>query len=357
MKTFSVGVDGGDFFPERDVKSGIQRLIKSYLFSSVTRKSGLIYNYYYFGEKQKFKNGSVNTIPLPKPFFSHISLPFKNSLDQNKVFLGFSGTISPMIRLVSRSIVFIHDFGFYDYPDLYHNSNRLKWQTEYSIHSADKVIVFSEHIKKQLVNKFSKISPEKVICIYPGGDHLNRLKSKQSPINKPYFLYVGVIKRIKNIEKLLSLFSEFLEGQQSKKVALVLVGKKEDDYWKYLKKSFFYRKCKQKLIFLDSVDEMDLHSLYQNCIGVLNYSLSEGFCYPVVEGLQLGKKVITNNLSLYHEFSPFFEGLIITRSEQQFVREMHDACRNSTKFSTKKNPFGWDTFSNKLISVITRLSL
>lgn len=362
MKRIRIGIDAGDNDPQRYIGSGIQRLVSSFTdYLSQHQKQNRNFNYYYFSDLNTKKVTSyVNPVRLPKKFFSSLFMPLKCFTDRIQVFLGFSGIIPSLIRLFSKSIVFIHDFGFYDYSQFYPTSDKLKWKTGYAILGANKIIVFSDHIRNQLIEKFPSILKQKIIRIYPGTDHFTgyfKIKPNEIP-DFSYFLYVGVIKKIKNIEKLLENFSLFLKESQQNKYKLVLIGRKEKLYWDNLIQIKAYSQCKKNLIFLNQVSERELYIYYKYAYAVLNNSYAEGFCYPVVEALSLGKKVITNKIPLYNEFAPFFPGLFISRSGKEFVNEMKKESKKERPvvYPIKKNPFKWSTFSSQLLTVIDNLS-
>ena len=54
---------------------------------------------------------------------------------------------------------------------------RMRWQTEYALYGVDRIIVFSNYIRNQISSRFPKILQSKIIRIYPGADHLGKLKT------------------------------------------------------------------------------------------------------------------------------------------------------------------------------------
>jgi len=355
MKIIKIGIDGGDNYPKSTIKSGISRLVSSFVCSIPEKYSSKLRIYYYYFAKKNIDspNKIVHDVNLPRRFFSLFFVPLRCFWDRVDVYMGFSGIVPSFIRLFRKTIVFIHDFGFYDYPAYYKDSKKLVWQTNYAIYAANKIVVFSRSIQRQLLERFPKIAPQKVILIYPGVNHLKK-REVMSVKNLPrsFFLYVGVIKKIKNVEKLLSLFSLYLIKAKKGDVKLILIGNKEKTYWDYLSHLPVFAKVKQNVIFLENISDEQLYWYYKNCIALLNTSYVEGFCYPVVEALSIGKKVITNNLSLYSEFKPYFKGLHVTVSDKEFLVEMLDEPKKNVTFPIKNHPFYWNTFTTQLLTVV-----
>ena len=58
--------------------------------------------------------------------------------------------------------------------------------------------------------------------------------------------------------------------------------------------------------FLGQVSDLELSSLYQNCLGLLHLSSHEGFGLPVLEALSFNKPVICQPLPVYKELVSSF---------------------------------------------------
>lgn len=354
-----VGIDGGDFIPKNEVKSGIQRLVKSFINSLPAKKSSQKKWFYYFFNEKNVSDTSESLIyrNLPKRLFSSIFLPFRILFDRTGIYLGFSGILPHLVRVFGRkSIVFIHDFGFYTNPQYYRDPERMRWQTEYSLYGADRIIVFSDYIKNQISSRFPKIPQSKIVRIYPGADHLIKLKTTQE-MKEKFFLYVGVIKAAKNIELLFEYFSAFLLQTDNKNIKLILIGSKEKAYFQKISRSLLFKKVSKNLVFLNEVTDSELIQYYLNCNAVLNVSHEEGFCYPVIEALHLGRSVIVNDLSLYKEFKPYFPSLHIEKNKESFINAMNNTIKTPANHISKvKSPFIWKKFVNELLQVMNNIT-
>lgn len=303
-RKIKIGVDGGDFVPGRSVRSGIQRIVDSFL-KEIKKQKNYRINYYHFGPDG-----------LPRLLFSSIQLPLGNAIDKNDIFLGFSGRIPPFLSFsTTKKIVFLYDLGFIKYPKFYANPQRLLRRTLQTVKIADYVVVSSEYSMSELLRQFSFLDKSKIAVIYPGIDHLPKVKTAKNTYGD-YLLYVGVIKPIKNIEKVFRYFVLFLKRKKNKDCKLILIGKKEQDYFEHLKKDKNYLKAKDKVVFINGVSDSELVKYYLNAKAVVNFSYEEGFCFPIAEALYLGKKIIVDNLPVYkeltkkHTWSKFTEKLL-----------------------------------------------
>ncbi len=302
-----IGVDGGDYQPHGRVTNGIQRVASSFLSETLKIKDkNLFFDYYYFGgEKNPANKRNFSFFKLPQRFFSSIFLPLSLIKNNDNIFLGFSGSIPYWLKYFPiKKILFIYDLGFIKYPSLYPNHNRLIRQTISSINRADKIIVLSDYIRADLLKMFPQLSQKKIIKIYAGVDHIKKVKPAKIKIELgSYLLYVGLIKSSKNIAGLIKYFAK-LPNQALK---LVLIGKKEGNHFQEVLALPEYQLNKKRVHFLEHVSDEELVAYYQGAQEILNFSFEEGFCYPILEAMALGKKTTTNDLPLYQEFKKYFK--------------------------------------------------
>lgn len=361
-KFIKIGVDGGDFIPFSKVDSGIQRIVDSFLKTMVDfnkKKKRYFINYYYFGQQKSKKFFNLFKFKkLPKKFFSSFFLPLNFLIDKNDVFLGFSSALPFLIvPFCSKKIVFLYDLGFMKFPYFYSNFYRLKKQTEKALRQADKVVVLSESIRKEIKTFFLK----KTTVIYPGLNHLDfayDLKKKFSKsffFNKQFFLYVGVVKPIKNLEKIFYFFYHFVNKTKTNNCFLVIIGKKEKNYFKKLLKDYYFKKIKKRVIFKEALTDKELVWYYQNALSLLNFSYEEGFCFPVFEALYLKNFAIVNSLPIYHEFKKYFPNLIICKNDKEVILAMEEIMlkkkRRTVGCLTPEN-FTWKNFAQKLLELV-----
>ncbi len=302
-----VGLDAGDYSPGSRVENGIQRIVASFLKEiSNTKNKNFFFDYYYFDNKNNsLRRSNFSFNKLPRRFFASFFLPLNIIKNKDHVFLALSGHIPFWLQFAPvKKILFIYDLGFIKYPQFYPNWKRLTKQTVRSIDLADKIIVLSDYVRADLLRMFPCLKSKKIIRIYSGIDHIKKVKpAKIKRELGPYLLYVGVIKPSKNIAGLIKYFAQLPD----KTLKLVLIGKKEKDYYREIITSSDCQLVKNRLLFLEGVSDQELTAYYRDAQEVLNFSQEEGFCYPVLEALALGKKTTTNDLPLYQEFKKYFK--------------------------------------------------
>lgn len=354
-KIIKIAIDAGNLPPLGRVRNGIQRLTNSFLLKLLESKNTAFINYYYFSTN---KNNIFQTTSnlkehcLAAKLFGSVSLPINVIKDKNEVFLGFSGYLP---RLLSRAkinkIIFIHDLGFIKFPQYYANPYKMKLDTEFSLKYADKIVVFSDFASYELKQQYPEISNSKIHRIYAGTDHLLEIPVA-AQIKSHYFLYVGVIKPIKNILYLLGVFGEYVAKTRDTTTKLILVGDHEPIYFQKIINSVTYNQLKNRIIFKENVTDSEIVEYYTSAKALLNFSLEEGFCYPVLEALRFGKKVIVNDLALYQEYRKYFTNLQIGKNTSNLVKLMYQP--SATKKITAKidsNIFTWESFTQQLLKL------
>lgn len=320
-----ISVDCGSFAVGTTVQSGIERLIQG-IYTHASNE----YNYYWFSFAK------TSPYRLPTRFFSQVWLPLKTIYNRCDIFLATAGTIPWLLSFFPiQKILFLHDFGFFSSPDKYDASaQRLQKQTEKSIQYADKIVVFHEEIYKEFVHKYPQFS-YKATAIPAGADHLALIKEKPVFIQpkKPLILFVGVVKPVKRIEKILAAVGDLY---------CIIAGPQEKEYVKTLQIG-----KTQNIQFIKNFSDEQLKWLYKNADCMVYTSEHEGFCYPVLEALTFNLPVVALDLPIFREYKKYFPHLTLIDSEiemKEFLKHLPEHSKNETL----KYPFKWLSFNNSL---------
>lgn len=170
---------------------------------------------------------------------------------------------------------------------------------------AIKIITVSETSKKDIVN-YLGVSPEKIQIIYEGSSLRNNVPEnlvaqvkKSYLISRPYFLFVGVLERKKNLVNLTRGFDYFLQKYKAD-MDMVVVGK-SDSHYPEIKHHALDIKHSNHLVFTGAVDEWELKALYKGAYAFVSASLYEGFGLPGVEALGFGLPLLVSNTAVFNE--------------------------------------------------------
>ncbi|NTU73187.1 glycosyltransferase family 4 protein [Candidatus Roizmanbacteria bacterium] len=349
----NIGIDAGGLVPESAVSSGIERIVNSFVktFNTLDKEDKL--NYYYFGDKKKSNDKQIQFHALPRRLFSSFHMPGNAIRDKNDAFIAFSTHVPRLLNLSSmKKITFVYDFGVLKYPEKYTHPKRLKQRTEEAISQSDVIITTSQVMKSELCRRFPKLDTNKVISIHPGIDHVRSVAPVLKKHAEPFFLYVGVIKPTKDIRRLIRIFHEFSQ-QNAKQYKLICIGRQEKEYFQELLCLPEYQKVKEQVRFVENVSDEELYSYYRDATAVINVSKEEGFGFPVLEALALGKPVIVNDLPVYHEFTEAFPRLNIVRNDRAIMSKLTQvSLQKSNGKVVIPSEYTWEYFTRKIINII-----
>ncbi len=204
----------------------------------------------------------------------------------------------------SRNIVVIHDLGF-----LFHSEYLKERDRAYtrrliprSIRRADRVVVVSSSVRRELVEQFN-VPDEEIAIISPAVDtgrfrprsaHEVRAVIARYGLESPYILYTGTLEPRKNIVGLLDAYAA-LPAALRGRFELVLVGGKG---WLDTQ----IRKRLQELSGMrirttGYVPDADLPAIYSGAELFVYPSFYEGFGMPPLEAMACGVPVIVSDSS------------------------------------------------------------
>lgn len=176
----------------------------------------------------------------------------------------------------------------------------------YTLQNCDYILTVSETSKKDIIMEFNY--PHERIKVIPNGidfKHFNKPISEEKKkyirtkygLPENYILYLGGIRKHKNIERLIEAYS-ILSSSIKDKYHLVITKGNEN-----LKKLSRKLNIEDKVLFTQFIDEEDKVGLYQMADLYAYVSLYEGFGIPVIEAQASGTPVITSNVSSLPEIA------------------------------------------------------
>lgn len=184
-----------------------------------------------------------------------------------------------------------------------HWSNYIKNLNKFE--NAKHIISISESARNDLLKFDKKIPKEKVTTIYLGPNSPVQTNEKVSPqikniLKTSYLMYVGGVDYRKNITKLLDTFFDLKADFPDLK--LVTVGKEfglKDELKKvgWSKKLDTHKEFKKDILWPGFVNQSELDALYKNAQVYVFPTKYEGFGLPIIEAMQAGCPVISQNNS------------------------------------------------------------
>lgn len=257
----------------------------------------------------------------------------------------------------------------YDLSILYKDDNlNKKYEKKFyrklpkAIGKSDYIIVLSDLLKTQLVEKYPKVE-KKIIRIYPGiGEAFYRFKDQTKPCEKKYLLYIGGLYQRKNIERIMDICKLiFLEDPQMK---LLIVGKtsgqREQDY-KKIKYYAHQLNIQDNVKFTGEVPYSKMSEIYRRALFLFNFSEYEGFSFSTLESAASGVPIIClktplmeellEDAAVYVKGDPYeIKNIIWNIKENQRLYE--DISKKEIRISKK---YSWEKSIRQLVKIYEKV--
>jgi glycosyltransferase involved in cell wall biosynthesis len=295
---------------------------------------------------------------LPLPLTSHNLPPFWRRLRNRRKTAGVQVTDNR--RKTTRCIGFIYDLSFLRFPEAYPDSYKtLKSQTDTLVGRADHVITISETSKRDIVRVYGKDKP--ITVCHLGVDARFTPRGERHQPDHPYFLFVGALKRLKNIPAILKGFAKFLEKNKKPYDVLFIGG----DFWldPEIPETIRTLKLSRRIRLLGAIPNDELPSYYRGAVALVTPSLWEGFCLPAVEAMASGCPVIASETGVFPEVVGE-AGILVDPTDGTAIADAmtsmagDSARRNdlSAKGLKRAEKYTWQSFAHGVYDVIKDVS-
>lgn len=320
----TIGVDAGALSIADDrLKLGVYRVTLN-LLRELTKidKKNTYRLYSFLPIPINFGPRMENRVLRPTRGWFSVRLPFELAAHPVDVFLGLSQAI-PVSR--ARNIGFIYDFGYLPQRKLLRNTTDL-------VKRSDHIVTISQAVKKDIRRRFGE---RNITVAYPGVEAIFRPAGPKYKNKNPYFLFVGALKRGKNIPFIISAFSKF-QKDSKKPYDLLFAG---SNLWRD-------PNIPKTIRFLGYVPDTKLAELYRGAVAFVSPSLVEGFCLPAAEALACATPVIVSNRGSFPEIVGKSGTLVDPFDENGLV----DAMKHPMKPHPKH--FLWSDFAKTVYKLL-----
>lgn len=298
-----IGIDAGGLgVKDEGLKVGVYTIVKEALIQLSKIDSQNTYSLYSFYpiDPQLMKNfgkNMHNVVVRPSRGWMKIWLPIRLFFDNIDIFIGANQAVPLRLPFSTyKTVGIVYDIAFEKYPELYAYAasvSKHRYYSQKTAEKSDKIIAISQKTKDDLVDVY-KTPPQKITVAYPGIVELPDVKPYTH--KNEYFLYVGALKKGKNIPTLLKAYEEFRKTSK-RKIDLYLVGGTnwmDPGITGVLEQ--ISAEIRSDIYMLGAVtDSTKLSALYRGAVAFVCVSLYEGFGLPFVEAMSVGCPVIASN--------------------------------------------------------------
>lgn len=227
--------------------------------------------------------------------------------------LFFSPGYNAPLFCPSPFVFTIHDLTHIDCPESSRPHFHLYYATvmKRACHLAARILTVS-HFTRERIIAWSGVSPEKVVTAGNGVDSAFRPEGDPCGLPFPYLLSVSNRKPHKNEFRIVEAFAK---ANLDAMIHLVFSGQPTDK----LGRCIATLGVGSRVIFLGTVLDDKLPSLYRGAEALVFPSLYEGFGLPIVEAMACGTPVLTSNITAMPETAGDAALLVDPRSVEQIA--------------------------------------
>ncbi len=238
----------------------------------------------------------------------------------------------------------------------------------HNLNRAGQIITVSDYTKQDLLRNF-KVDEKKIKVVYEGidpcfqpiarQDEINSLKNKYK-IDKPFILYVGVLRDHKNIVGLIRAFDLVLKKYRQD-VKLVIIGN-QDPRYPEINKTIEKLKLRDRILTPGFVSKKELVLFYHSASILVLPSFREGFGFPPLEAMACGTPVAASNTTSLPEvlgnaallFNPYRVSDIALKITKILIDKMLQEDLIAKGLQRTKN-FSWSECAQKTLNLYQRI--
>lgn len=363
-----IGVDAGCLgVKDERLKVGVYNFAKNLLLQLSKVDTENQYFLYSFSpiEKsfmKKLGSNMTNIVVRPTKGWLTIWLPIRMVRDRIDLFLALSQAVPPRMSPLTRTLGYIHDIAFEKDPEFYGaDYQSLHDNVVNVVRKSDIIVVSAESVKQDLISFFSADAVK--IKVVPMGIRPLKVTKHQRKNNKNYFLYVGALKKGKNVPAIIRAFDQFLKKLHLDYELIIVGGDKwlDPDIQKTL--DTVSDETLEKIIFIGFVKDEELAELYKNATAFVSPSFHEGFGLPFVEAMAVGTPVIGSNRGSIPEVVGDAGVLVDPTDVSAIAQAMHSFTKDkrlretfAKKGQAKSREYSWERTAKEVYALIKRFS-
>ncbi len=300
--------------------------------------------------------------------FEQLQLPVVLKELQTDLYLNPTFSI-PAVRTCKLQMAVIHDVVFEDHPEWVEPWLRkyLQRWSRFSATEADHIITVSDHALSR-IKKVYGIGSSRISRIYngvssecfllPSDGALERVKLKFG-LDRPYLLYLGSLEPKKGVPELLVAFARLVTSGFGG--VLVLAGGKGGSTFD-LEGLIAASGCAAQVRCLGYIEEDDKRPLLAGCELFVYPSLYEGFGFPPLEAMALGRPCLVSDQTCLPEITGGAARTVDIRVPDSFARALlqglHDgAFREHARLRgpERARTFSWDDTADQVLDLCQRM--
>jgi len=202
-------------------------------------------------------------------------------------------------------VLSLHDLYPYDAPRNFGYSRVLfnRVFLRQSLRASDAIVCSSRFTLDRLRRYAGQAAMQKAMHIYQSvtlDSSADAAPAALHHLRQPFLLAVAQHRRNKNLDLLLAAFGRFRQQASKQEFRLVIVGSPGPETTA-LHAMVKRLSLQQHVVFLSELSDKELCFLYRKCELMIVPSSIEGFCFPLVEAVRCGSRVLCSDIPVLRE--------------------------------------------------------
>lgn len=173
-----------------------------------------------------------------------------------------------------------------------------------------------------------------------------------------YVLMVGTLEPRKNHSFVLDAFDKCLFEED---LNLVFVGRIGWNVQSLIERIQNHSRLNTQLFFINDANDLEVSSLYTNCLCVAFPSYNEGFGLPIIEAFSHNALVVANDIPVLHEVGGDYCKYFSVQNDEEFISTIKLYKENIVEYTLDKEkimgykPIAWDQCAEEMIGVLRHM--
>ena len=276
----------------------------------------------------------------------------------------YNGPLAPPFLLPGPATVIVYDFAYKKNASASLSSRLNEMGMDFLsrrvLHQARNIIAISQATARETTRLFG-IPGSRIQVVYAGYKDVSLVpeESVQIPENG-YFLFVGTVKERKNV---LNLVQGYIHAvtKYGIKESFLIAGRYDPTslYIKKIQEVIKAANISDRVFFLGSITDGQLHFLYRHALAFSFPSKLEGFGMPILEAMKCGTPVLTSIASSLPEVAGD-AALLVDPDDSHAIGNGLERLSKDDKLRTelirkgfiRAETFSWDKSAQMLLSTV-----
>ncbi len=222
-----------------------------------------------------------------------------------------------------------------------------------TVKTASAIIAVSQKDGDIFINDY--ICPKEKVFVVENGVNIKRFAfKKKNPNDILNIIFVGIIRELKNVEKIFPILKIFAEREKSP--ILTIVGRGDKSYISKLKSISEELDIDKRVIWKGYVSYLELPKVYVENDILLLLSHSEGLPKVILEAISCGLKVVSTRSFYVDGFlSEIVELVDVEDDEEKIADKIMNALNKEINFERFRQEYSWSKKVEEIDKIYKRL--